>query len=145
MISILYKYHHNTKLYQKTSWVYYCLYCQVTIPVATNKWYFSRYYYGDNDFVIWTFDFIARSDTVHMTYSTWYRQILVWLVVLIWTLMWLVLQNMAFYRLHAAARLSRWLPYIRLSLTYGSSYIYCNCDLKVVECFVFFCILVYWE
>ena len=33
-------------------------------PNSTNKWYFSSiaWYYGDNDFIIWTFDFIARSD-----------------------------------------------------------------------------------
>ena len=28
------------------------------------------WYYGDNDFIIWTFDFIARSDVAHVTCST---------------------------------------------------------------------------
>ena len=27
--------------------------------------------YGDNDFIIRTFDFIARSDAARVTYSTW--------------------------------------------------------------------------
>ena len=26
--------------------------------------------YGDGDFIIWTFDFIAHSDTAHVIYST---------------------------------------------------------------------------
>ena len=54
-----------------------CLYCykcatRVTMPTATNEWYFFRYS-GDNDFIIRTFDFIAHSDAAHVTCSTWYR------------------------------------------------------------------------
>jgi len=30
------------------------------------------WYYGDNDFIIQTFDFIARSDAAPVTCSTWY-------------------------------------------------------------------------
>ena len=43
------------------------------------------WYYGDNDFIIRTFDFIACSDAVHMTFSM-LMQILTRLVVLIWIL-----------------------------------------------------------
>ena len=44
----IYKYHHSTKLYRKISWVCCRLYCcecaaRVTMPMATNEWYFSRY------------------------------------------------------------------------------------------------------
>ena len=31
------------------------------------------WYYGDHDFIIQTSDFIAQSDAVHMTCSTWYE------------------------------------------------------------------------
>ena len=45
---LLYKYHHSTKLYQKISRVCCRLYCyecaaQVTMPTATNEWYFFQY------------------------------------------------------------------------------------------------------
>ena len=42
------------------------------MPTATNESYFSgiAWYYGDNDFIIQTFDFIARSDAAHVTCST---------------------------------------------------------------------------
>ena len=45
---ILYNYHHNTKLYRKISRVCCRLYCykcaaRVTMPMATNEWYFFRY------------------------------------------------------------------------------------------------------
>ena len=38
---------------------------------TTEQWYF--WYYGDNDFIVQTSNFIARSDAVHVTCSTWYR------------------------------------------------------------------------
>ena len=78
-------------------------------------------YYGDNDYIIQTFNFIAHSDAAHVTCSTWYGfscdlqhliQILAWLAVLIRILVWLVVNNTAFYKWRAAARLPHWLPYI---------------------------------
>ena len=116
----------------------YCYECtaRVTMPTATNEWYFSgmAWYYGDNDFIIRTFDFIAWSDAAHMTCSTWYRfsrdlqyliRILAWLAVpdtdscvtcsTDTDFAWLVVKNTAFYKLREAVRLPHWLPYISVS------------------------------
>ena len=75
----VYKYHHSTKLYmyQKS------LLPPVTLGVHSmsnnangNEQVvpFSgiAWYYGNNDFIIRTFDFIARSDTAHVTCSKKY-------------------------------------------------------------------------
>ena len=42
------------------------------MPTATNELYFSgiAWYYGDNDFIVRTFDFIAHSDAAHVACST---------------------------------------------------------------------------
>ena len=37
------------------------------MPMGTNEY---AWYYGDNDFIIQTFDFIAHSDAARMTCST---------------------------------------------------------------------------
>ena len=46
--TIQYKYHHSTKLYWKMSWICWCQYCYesaawVTMPAATNEWYYFWY------------------------------------------------------------------------------------------------------
>ena len=79
-------YHHKTKLYWN-NWVCCCLYCYecaawVTMPTATSDIFSGiAWYYGDNDFIIWTFNslhiqmqctWLAESDMdFHMTYSTY--------------------------------------------------------------------------
>ena len=67
------------------------------------------WYYGDNDFIMRTFDFIARSDTARDLHY------------LIQILTWLAVKNTAFYKLNAAARFPHWLPYIHVSSTYDKS------------------------
>ena len=56
------------------------LYCykfaaQVTMPMARNECIFptAAWYYGDNDFIIRTFNFIAPQEAMQVTCSTWYR------------------------------------------------------------------------
>ena len=98
----------------------YCYECaaQVTMPTATNKWCYSAiaWYKSDNDITLWTFDFDHRTfrhNACDLQYLIW---ILAWLVVLTQILAWLaVKKNMAFYKLHAAAKLSHWLQYIYVS------------------------------
>ena len=73
-ITLLYKYHHSTKPYRKYHEF-------VAICVVTNAQHRQQtsdifsgiaWYYGDIDFIIRTFDVIARSDEAHVTCSTWY-------------------------------------------------------------------------
>ena len=66
------------------------------MPTATNELYFSgiAWYYGDNDFIVRTSDFIARSDAVHVTCSTDTDSHVT-----------CSKKNTAFYKLRAAARL----------------------------------------
>ena len=65
-----YKYHHRTKLL----YISYCYECaaRVNNTNCTKLMTFS-WYYGDTDCTIRAFDFIARSDIVRMTHSTWYK------------------------------------------------------------------------
>ena len=89
-------YHHSTKQQRKISQVCCCLYCYACTAKVHSKWQqtsdiFSGivWYYGNNDLIIRTFNFIAHSDAVRMTCSTWYKiscnilliRILTWLVV----------------------------------------------------------------
>ena len=100
-----YNYHHSNKLYRKISWVCCRLYCykctaRVTMPTATNKWYFFRYslvlVISDTDFVISDTDF-------HVTCSTNTDSCVT------------CSKKYSFYKLHAAARLPHWLQYIHVS------------------------------
>ena len=85
----------------------YCYECAawVTMPMATNKWYFSGIAWYYNDFIICMFRCSTRDlqllDTdSHMTCSTDTDS--------------RVTCNLAFYKLCTAARLPHWLSYIRV-------------------------------
>ena len=92
-------YHHCMKLYQKVSRVCCCLYyyecaAWVTMPTATNEWYFFWY-----SLVLWWYWFYHTNFWFHCTFRRSARD----LQYLIQILTWLVVKkNTAFYKLHAA-------------------------------------------
>lgn len=50
----IYYYHHSIKLYKIFCCCLYCYECVawVTMPIATNNWYFFQYSYGNNNFMV---------------------------------------------------------------------------------------------